>query len=339
MNKIDEFLTTNTKSVLCFLFSLICSFLVFMSYFDYVNIKDIHSKELINIDYVEGVVVDIDTPKTNTEIIIESCEKEFYIHTSYIEDFVIEVGDYVTIYYSNNSPIRGNYYKIVNLEVNSELIYSLEEFKESTNPTLYLGLLIGSTSILIILIVVGILLLNRDRTVDNVRLFVLTQKDNYNLTDEQVDKIVEMFEGNIDDNFDDLSSNKSKEEIYKMFKDSIYTKGKRIYTSGLELVENEMYGDIFFEVLMETVIEGELKVIYDDAYKYEDSIYVIYKINNKVALLNLFWEDDTKLFNIDNDTLYFMNEKKKNPTKKENDLFIEEIKKYNILKEEIFKVE
>ena len=63
MNKIDEFLTTNTKSVLCFLFSLICSFLVFMSYFDYVNIKDIHSKELINIDYVEGVVVDIDTPK------------------------------------------------------------------------------------------------------------------------------------------------------------------------------------------------------------------------------------------------------------------------------------
>ena len=56
MNKIDEFLTTNTKSVLCFLFSLICSFLVFTSYFDYVNIKDIHSKELINIDYVELIV-------------------------------------------------------------------------------------------------------------------------------------------------------------------------------------------------------------------------------------------------------------------------------------------
>lgn len=339
MNKIDEFLTTNTKSVLCFLFSFICSFLVFTSYFDYVNIKDIHSKELINIDYVEGIVVDVDTPKTNTEIVVEGYEKEFYIHTSYIEDNEIKVGDYVTIYYSNNSPIRGNYYNIVNLEVNSELIYSLEEFKESTNPTLYLGLLIGSTSIFITLIVVGILLLNRDRLVDNVRLFVLTQKDNYNLTDEQVDKIVEMFEGNIDDNFDDLSSNKSKEEIYKMFKDSIYTKGKRIYTSGLELVENEMYGDIFFEVLMETVIEGELKVIYDDAYKCEDSIYVIYKINNKVALLNLFWEDDTKLFNIDNDILYFMNEKKKNPTKKENASFIEEIKKYNVLKEEIFKVE
>ena len=30
-----------------------------------------------------------------------------------------------------------------------------------------------------------------------------------------------------------------------MFKDSIYTKNNRIYTSGLELIENEKYGDIF----------------------------------------------------------------------------------------------
>ena len=153
----------------------------------------------------------------------------------------------------------------------------------------------------------------RNRPVNDVSKFVILYKDKYGLTDEQVEEVIKQF----DFYNKETKLEKPKEEIYKMFKNTIYTKNNRTYTSGLELVKNDKYGEIFYEVLADTVSENELKVIYDACVKDDGAIYLIYQINNKKVVMNIYDDEVSKLFNIDETTLYFINIKKNTPSKKE----------------------
>ena len=230
---------------------------------------------------------------------------------------------------------RGEYYKIVNFEHNGKIIYSLEQFKTEHNPTAYVISIVVSSLVFVGLIATGLILMFKNKPVNAVTKFVLLHKDKYGLTDEQVEEVIKQFEFSPKE----TKLDKPKEEIYKLFKDTIYVKNNRTYTSGLELVENEVYGDIFFEVLSNTVSENELKVIYDDCVKDDGAIYIIYQINNKKAVMNIYDDEVTKLFNIDQSTLYFINTKKSEPTKKEINEFLKQIEYYNKYEENIFFIE
>lgn len=334
MSKVDKFLYENTYAVLCFFGMLICGLIITIFYFDYNNMKDIYESDISKISYVEGTISKITNPKTNYEMYVTDCDKEFYIHKKYIEDILIEVDDYVIIHYSNNSPIRGEFYEIVNLEINGDVVYTLEEYKEENNPSLYLGLLVGSIVVEVGLLITGIILLKYYKPVSDVEKFVMANKDKYNLTYKQAEEVISQFQ-----HPKSLELDKPKEEVYKMFENAIYNKNNRIYISGLELMDNPAYSDIFFEVLADQVSDNELKVIYEDGLLDDSQIYIIFRINNKVAVLELFTEEETDKFHISNDTLFYINPKVKRPSIKENELFINEIKKYNLYNEDIFIIE
>lgn len=89
-------------------------------------------------------------------------------------------------------------------------------------------------------------------------------------------------------------------------------------------------------MLADTVEEHEFKVIYDDAYKDDGAIYIIYKINGNVAVLYLFADEETKKFHILRNTLYFMFEKKSEPSNDEIVAFLKQVEYYNNYYENIF---
>ena len=335
MNKIDNFLINHTSSFVCFLFSFLVLFFLMFLPFDFYNQNKIINSELNEINYIEGEVIRVQPPKgkrTNYDFLIKDCDKEFYIHAKYVREHDFNEGDYIKIYYADNLWIRGSYHEIVNFEHNGKLIFSLEQYKEEFIPEVYIFGITGTIVAFITLIIVGIILMYKNKPVKNIRKYVEENKEKYGLTDEQVEEVIKQFEFSPKE----TKLDKPREEIYKLFKDTIYVKNNRTYTSGLELVENDKYGEIFFDVLADTVSENELKVIYDDCVKDDGAIYLIYQINNKKAVINIYDDEVTKLFNIDESTLYFLNAKKSEPTKKEIDEFLIQVEYYNKYEENIF---
>lgn len=335
MNKFENYLVNNTSSFICFLFAAITIFFLTFIPCEYFNYNKLYTSELNEINYIEGTVVEIQPPKgksTTYDFFIDGVNKEFYIHEKEVKGIEFNEGDYIKIHYADNLWIRGSYYEIINFEHNGELIYSLEQFKADYNPNVYI-IGIGVASLVFIgLIATGLILLFKNKPVKDVTKFVLLHKDKYGLTDKQVEEVIKQFEFSPKE----TKLDKPKEEIYKLFKDTIYVKNNITYTSGLELVENDKYGEIFFDVLADTVSENELKVIYDDCIKDDGAIYLIYQINNKKAVINIYDDEVTKLFNIDESTLYFLNAKKSEPTKKEINEFLKQVEYYNKYEENIF---
>lgn len=338
MKKFENYLINNTSSFVCFLFAAIIIFFLILLPCDYYNYNKVYNSNLSELNYIEGEIVEIQVPKgksSNYDFYIKDCDKEFYIHEKKVKNTEFNEGDYIKIYYADKVFFRGEYYKIVNFEHNGKIIYSFEQFKKEYNPTVYVISIVVSSLVFVGLIATGLILMFKNKPVNDVTKFVILHKDKYKLTNEQVEEIINQF------NFSkkETKLDKPKEEIYKLFQDTIYIKNNRTYTSGLELVENEVYGDIFFEVLSNTVSENELKVIYDDCVKDDGAIYLIYQINNKKAVINIYDDEITKLFNIDENTLYFINTKKSNPTKQEKNEFLKQIEYYNKYEENIFFIE
>ena len=335
MNKFENYLVNNTSSFICFLFAAITIFFLILLPCDYYNYNKVYNSNLSELNYIEGEIVEIQFPKgksSNYDFYIKDCDKEFYIHEKRVKDTEFNEGDYIKIYYADNLWIRGSYHEIVNFEHNGKLIFSLEQYKEEFIPEVYIFGITGTIVAFITLIIVGIILMYKNKPVKNIRKYVEENKEKYGLTDEQVEEVIKQFEFSPKE----TKLDKPKEEIYKLFKDTIYVKNNRTYTSGLELVENDKYGEIFFDVLTDTVSENELKVIYDDCVKDDGAIYLIYQINNKKAVINIYDDEVTKLFNIDESTLYFLNTKKSEPTKKEIDEFLIQVEYYNKYEENIF---
>ena len=254
MKKIENFLMYHTSSIVCFLFGFISAILAIIFFMNYNNYKDIYIKDLKDINYIEGLVTDVDFSKTNIEIHMLECDKKFFIRQKCINAELLE-GDYVKIHYANNSFIRGEYYQIVNLNLNGDEVYALIQFKESINLNLYLGLFIGSLTVFVMLIIIGIILIKYNKPVYNIRKYIEDNKDKYKLTESDINLIVSQFEG-----YSKQELDKPKEEIYDLYKKSIYNKNNRTYISWLELTESKEYGDILFEVLADMVLENELKV-------------------------------------------------------------------------------
>ena len=335
MNKFENYLVNNTASFICFLFASITIFFLILLPCDYYNYNKVYNSNLSELNYIEGEIIEVQSPKgksSNYDFYIKGCDKEFYIHEKEVKGIEFNEVDYIKIHYADNLWIRGSNYEIINFEHNEELIYSLEQFKAEYNPNVYI-ISIGVASLIFIgLITIGLILLFKNKPVNNVTKIVLLHKDKYGLTDEQVEEVIKQFEFSPKE----TKLDKPREEIYKLFKDTIYVKNNRTYTSGLELVENDKYGEIFFDVLADTVSENELKIIYDDCVKDDGAIYLIYQINNKKAVINIYDDEATKLFNIDESTLYFLNTKKSEPTKNEIDEFLIQVKYYNKYEENIF---
>jgi len=332
VKKIEGFLANHTYSAICFMFSLILVFITCILGIDYFIYKEINESDLSSINYVEGKVSKIQDLKSNIDIYIEENDKEFYIHKKDIKDIEIKEGDYLVIYYADNNPFRNEYYRIVNLEVNNLLVYSLSDFKKTLNLNLQLAATIGSAVVSISLILVGLILMKRNKPVDDVRQYVLSHREEYDLTLEEAEDIISQFE-NTEPELD-----RPKEEVYELFKNAIYVKNGRTYTSALELVTNPAYDDIFFEVLADLVDEKEFKVIYDDSVRDDSEIYLLYKINNKTAVINMFINEETIRFDVDEETLFFMFEEDMEPNKNEIASFMEEVRKYNMFIENIFMI-
>ena len=283
-------------------------------------------------------MVEIQPPKgksTTYDFFIDGVNKEFYIHEKEVKGIEFNEGDYIKIHYADKVFFRGEYYRIINFDHNGKIIYGFEQFKADYNSTAYVISIVLSSLVFVGLIATGLILMFKNKPVNNVTKFVLLHKDKYGLTDEQVEEVIKQFEFSPKE----TKLDKPKEEIYKLFKDTIYVKNNRTYTSGLELVENDKYGEIFFDVLADTVSENELKVIYDDCVKDDGAIYLIYQINNKKAVINIYDDEVTKLFNIDESTLYFLNTKKSEPTKKEINEFLIHVEYYNKYEENIFSIQ
>lgn len=335
MSKFENYLVNNISSFICFLFAAITIFFLILLPCDYYNYNKVYNSELSELNYIEGEIVEVQLPKgksSNYDFYIKGCEKEFYIHEKKVNGIEFNKGDYIQIYYADKVFFRGEYYTIINFNHNGKVIYSFEQFKADYNPTAYVISIIASSLVFAGLIISGLILLLRNRPVNDVSKFIILHKDKYGLTDEQVKEVIKQFEFSPKD----TKLDKPREEIYKMFKNTIYTKSNRTYTSGLEFVRNDIYGGIFFEVLAATVSENELKVIYDDCIKDDGAIYLIYQINNKKAVINIYDDEITKLFNINDNTLYFLNTKKSEPTKKEINEFLKQIEYYNKYEENIF---
>lgn len=337
MSKIEKFFTYHSDTFVFFLLSLLSIFFIFFIYYDYKNQSMILNSELEELNYAEGYVSLVNPPKgkrTSYEFYIEGYNQEFYISEKKVRNISFSQNDYIKIYYPNNLRIRGNSYNIVNFEHNEKLIYSLADYKESVNLSVYKMGYILLCIVCCAFIVIGVVLYKKNKPVDFIKEYVMANRDKYNLTDEQINEIVFQFENNPNKEILD----KPKDEIYQNFKKTIFTKNDRIYTSGLELVENSIYGDIFYEVLADTVSEDELKVIYDDCVLDNGAIYVIYQIHNKKAVMNIYDDRNTKLFIIDNETLYFYDEKKQTPSIEELNLFIQKISEYNLYVDNIFDI-
>ena len=335
MNKFENYLVNNTSSFICFLFAAITIFFLILLPCDYYNYNKVYNSNLSELNYIEGEIIEVQPPRgksSNYDFYINGCDKEFYIHEKKVKDIEFNEGDYIQIYYANKVFFRGEYYKIINFSHNGKLIYTLEQFKSEYNSSAYIISIVISSVVFIGLIIAGIVLLFKNKPVNDVTKFVILHKDKYGLTDEQVEEVIKQFEFSPKE----TKLDKPREEIYKFFKDTIYVKNNRTYTSGLELVENDKYGEIFFDVLADTVSENELKVIYDDCVKDDGAIYLIYQTNNKKAIINIYDDEVTKLFNIDESTLYFLNTKKSEPTKKEIDEFLIQVEYYNKYEENIF---
>ena len=321
MKKIEKFLVNNTISVVLFLFSFISLLFSIFIFTDYLIINDIYHKEINEISYVEGNIEKVTHSKTNINIIVKKSKKILYIHDKYIDINLVK-NDEVKIYYSDNSFFRGNYYKIVQLEVNNSMIYTFSEYKENNNPHIELIGFCVCIIFTITLIIIGIIKLSKSNK----------NKNQYELTTEQINEIIGQL------SFDDSKIDVNYNETYDKLKQSIYTKNNRYYTSALELIESFKIGEIFFEVLADMVSESEMKVIFDDAYRDDSAIYVIYKINNKTAVLSLFEDEFSKKFIINKETLYFMFPKDSKPNNDEYNLFIKQLERYNLF-DKIFEIE
>lgn len=333
MKKVENFLAYHTTSFVCFVFSFMLAFISLLLCFDYISYKEIEESGLDSINYVEGKITSINDRKGNIDIYIEGCNKEFFIYDDLLKDTILNEGDYLVVYYAKNNPFRGDYYRIVNLEVNNKVIYSLEEFKESNNLDLQLGGLIACSSISVCSFIIGLILMKRNKPVNDVRKFILANREKFNLSLEEAEEIISQFDNQ------EPALDRPKEEVYAMFKNSIYTKNGRTYTSALELVTNSAYDIIFFEVLADLVNEKELKVIYEDSVYDDSEIYLLYRINNKAAVINMLINEKTRKFDIDKETLYFMFEEDMEPDEYEIACFMDEVRKYNLYIDDIFEIE
>lgn len=316
MHKIEEFIINNSNSFILFLFAFITAFLLADFGFKFASVNNVYSQKLENVSFVEGQISKVIEDDTNTYIIVKDLGDTFFIRTKYIDDCNFNVDDYVVIHYFYNNPLSKKDCEIVNLQVNSSTVYSFDQFRQNTNMTVKLVILIGIATVFVFLVVLGVVFLKRNSR---------SKDSNYN----------SLWKGN---DGEDHTNPETIERVRRKYINSFYSKNNRTYTSGVGFDETEFYSDIFFQVLADTVKEGELKVFYCDGDFNDDSIFVVCQIHNKKAVIYLISDENTHKFTVDQYTLHFMFEKDEQPTFEDSDYFVELVKNYNAGCENIFDI-
>lgn len=121
----------------------------------------------------------------------------------------------------------------------------------------------------------------------------------------------------------------SKESIKLKFENSFYTSKGKEYTSAMSLMETQHHVEIFKELLFEKLNNDELKVYFDDSLVDDSSIFLVYKINDKLIFENIYNEEISNKFEIDFDFLRFTYPKEKKMSQDEESCFIKKIFEYN----------
>lgn len=328
MKKREVSLTSeHVNAIICFLFALIALFGGILLFFDYQILQNVDNKTISEIPYVSGRILELDQHKTNLDIQIEGSEKEFYIHQKYLEGFTLNVGDTAVVHYAEANFFRGNYYEIVNLTVNEQVFFSMEEYKESNFPIVYLIISISLFTAFLVLVVVGGVFLKKPSNDSSIIKEYF--KKQYNFTEEQAAEIALIRNTK-------AGLEEDREEIYKRFKKSIYKKDNKWYTSAMEHLKNEAYADVLYQVIADSLSDDELKVIYDDGLLDKSAIFLAFKNDGKTLINYMFNNRETNLFEIDN--AYFLFPKEYEMSEGEIKKYKEKLENYNQTIEDIFKV-
>ena len=315
----DNLILKHTKSLLFFLFFTIGLIITLVLNYDYNNYNAINQLEITELNNISGTIVKIRRHKTKYEIFLDSTNIEFVTN----EDLAIKKDDYVTIYYYKEDSFRNNETHILELRTNDEILYSFEQYKEKYNPNLYFYTILIISIIDIILFILGLIMIKFPYDDNLVRaVFIHSGKDN-KLSEKEINVFLKNLNNPINN---EEKLNIEKEELVNIFKQSIYTKNNKYYTSAMQYIDNSFYEKVFNEVLFDFLEENEFKIIYDDGLIDESGCFCVYKLNNKLVCIYMFIEDDGN-FLIDNSCFNFKYPRNVKMNKKEKEQF------YNVLKD------
>ena len=321
MKKMDRKIIFELISIIIIFF--VCVFCVISFSVSYYNYKKIADSNLNNYSYIEGNITSIKEYKKKLSIKIDSSKYEYEISIEYKEELDLNESDNLIIYYTNPNLFFQGSYHIINLNKNGTEVFTKDQYIKSSDLTNKRLLIVLSSVLSVIFLGVGLLSIFRKKPT---------------ISKSSISSRKKLIEGRKENLQREEINGKKFEDLYEMFKNSIYKSNGKTFTSGLELVEHEDYGDIFFKSMADLVEEKELLVIYDDVYKDNSVIYVVDKINQKSIILNLFKEEGEEFFYINNETLYFWLDEE-DPTQEEVNTFIKQIKNYNEFEEKIFLIE
>lgn len=231
-------------------------------------------------------------------------------------------------------------YEIVQLVVDGNVIFSLDDARTSQKVDDILGLVLVSIGAVFCL-VASILLFYRAKhgysekselKTKQQALKLLTQ--NIGMSEREKNMLIKAIDSA--DLSDDLPC--GKQELKDKFTSSFYTRNNKEYTTAMQYMTNQGCCKVFRETLSTILSNGELRVCYDAGDTENGSIFVLYKVNGKIIDGYLLKNDETGKFEIDelNMSSEIYGKVKLNKTEKRQ--FIEKLQEYNRLKEDIFDI-
>jgi len=317
----DSFIFKHSKSLVFFLFFVLGFMFLLILNYDYVRYDTIKNLDINDLNIISGNVDKTTFHKTKFTIYIDDIE---YVIN---EDLEVNKDDYVTIYYYKTDGLRNNEIDIIQINIDNKCLYSYDDYINDNNPTTYFYILLTILFVDIILLILGFVMLKfpYDSKTLTANVIKNLAKDT-NISTEEIMNII--------NNYQDESLDIDKEELKKIFKDSIYQKDNIYYTKAMEHILNSLYNKVFNEVLFELLDDKEFRIIYDDCLTNHSACFLVFKYNNKLVSIYMFNEEDGK-FLIDESCLYFVYPKEVKMKKQEKYEFYSVLKEYMLYNDDV----
>lgn len=317
----DNFIFKHSKSLVFFVFFVIGFVFLLILNYDYVRYDTIKNLNVSDLNIINGNVDKTRWHKTKFTIYIN--DTEYVIN----ENLEVNKDDYVTIYYYEKDGFRNNEIDIIQISIDNNCLYSYDDYVNDNNPTTYFYILLVILFVDITLLILGFVMLKFPY--DNMQLTANVIKNlakDTNISSEEIMNIIK--------NYKTESLDIDEEELKKIFKNSIYKKNNKFYTTAMEHILNSLYNNVFNEVLFEILDDKEFRIIYDDCLVDNSACFVVFKYNNKLVSIYMFNEEDGK-FLIDKTCLYFIYPKEVKMNKQEKCEFYSVIKEYMLYNDDI----
>jgi len=235
-------------------------------------------------------------------------------------------------------------YQIVEISANGKVILSLENAQKAEMNNRIAGAAVTSAIGIIMSVMSGLSFyrVKHEPTQKQQTARTKILKDvlyqnalEQNKSEQEIQKLMDMIDSI--DTSDELPC--GEEELLGIFKNSFYVKNNRDYTSALEYLQNNACCKVFKKALNEKLNDGELRVFYDAGTIDDSAVFLSCKINGKVLCVYLLNDDTTKKFSFDN--VDFSNDLcgEVKLTQKEKSQFIDSLREYNRLRENIFDID